>query len=250
MENRHPGIKRIDFLKVPIDILPEDEIEDVFRTFAEDGKRHQVVLITFFDLMRARRSREFMKTLRDSSLVIPTSVSIWRGIRFLRKGPSYRYRPFDFVIRVLGIMEQYQKTLYLIGGKQQSLQTVFNNMRISFPGLNIVGRYTGYYSPKLEENILTAIKKASPSFLLAGDGLKGADKWITGRKESFNPGIYLHCRECFAIFSGRKKKGSRKSWENGTEIIPEVLKNPLKLFRGFIRLYYWMLLIIYRISGK
>ncbi|MDC7226199.1 MAG: WecB/TagA/CpsF family glycosyltransferase [Spirochaetales bacterium] len=250
MENRHPGIKRIDFLKVPIDILPENEIEDVFRSFAEDGKQHQIVLINFFDLMRARRSSEYMETLQQSSLVIPTAVSIWRGIKFLKKGPAFRYRPFDFVIRILGLMEKYQKTLYLMGGKQSSLQTVFNNMRISFPGLNVVGRYTGYYSPKMEENILLAIKKASPTFLLAGDGLKGGDKWIKAKKESLNPGIYLYCSECYAIFSGKKKKGSRKNWENGTEVVSEVLKNPLKLFRVFIRLYYFLILIIYRISGK
>ncbi|HAK46836.1 MAG TPA: hypothetical protein DCO79_13075 [Spirochaeta sp.] len=250
MENRHPGIKRIDFLGVPIDILPEDEIEDVFRTFAEDGRQHQIVLINFFDLMRARRSKEFKKTLKHSSLVIPTAVSIWRGIKFLGKQPSYRYRPFDFVIRILGLMEKYQKTFYLIGGKQNALQTVFNNMRISFPGLNIVGRYTGFYSSKMEENILLAIKKASPTFLLAGDGLKGGDKWIYSRFESFNPGIYLYCSECFSIFSGKKKKGSKKSWESGSEVVSEVLKNPLKLFRGFIRLYYFLLLLIYRILGR
>lgn len=250
MENRHPEIKRISFLKVPIDILPEDRIEDVIKDLSEDGKRHQIVLVNFFDLMKARRSKEFMKTLNEASLVIPTAVSITRGIKFLSKDPSFRYRPFDFVIRILGIMEKHKKTFYLIGGKQHALQTVFNNMRISFPGLNIVGRYTGHYSPQLEENILIAIKKASPAFLLAGDGLKGADKWLTARKDALSPGLYLYCSECFAIFSGKKKKGSKKSWESGSEIIPEVLKNPLKIFRVFLRLHYLMLLLIYRISGK
>lgn len=250
MENRHPEVKRISFLKVPIDILPEDRIEDVFKALSEDGKRHQVVLINFFDLMRARRRKDFMKTLNEASLVIPIAGSITRGIKFLGKNPSFRYRPFDFVIKILGIMEKYQKTLYLIGGKQHANQTVYNNMRISFPGLNIVGRFTGFYSPQMEENILLAIKKASPSFLLAGDGLKGADKWLNSRKEYFNPGIYLYCSECFAIFSGKKKKGSKKAWESGAEIIPEVLKNPLKLLRGFLRLHYTFLLLIYRISGK
>ena len=250
MENRHPEIKRISFLKVPIDILPEDRIEDVFKSLAEDKKHHQVVLINFFDLMRARRRKDFMKTLNEASLVIPTAGSITRGIKFLGKAPSFRYRPFDFVIKILGIMEKYQKTFYLIGGKQHANQTVFNNLKISFPGLSIVGRFNGYYSPQIEDNILLGIKKASPSFLLAGDGLKGGDKWLNTRMNSFNPGIYLYCSESFAIFSGKKKKGSKKAWETGTEIIPEVLKNPLKIFRGFLRLHYALLLIIYRISGK
>lgn len=250
MDNRHPEIERINFLKVPIDILPEDKIDDVFKRLSEDGGKHQVVLINFFDLMKARRNRDFMKTLQQAALVLPTSGCILRGIRFLGKSEAYRYRPFDFVIRILGVMEKYSKSLYLIGGKQNSLQTVFNNMKVSFPGLNIVGRYTGYYSSNVEENILLAIKKASPALLLAGDGLKGRDKWINNHMSSFNPGIYLSCNDCYAIFSGKKKKGSRKSWESGAEIVPEVLKNPFKIFRLFIRLYYLILLVIYRISGK
>jgi len=250
VDNKIPDIERINFLKIPVDILPEDKIEDVFKKMSEDGGRHQVVLINFFDLMRARRSKDYRKTLAEASLVLPTSGSIIGGVKFLSKTGAYRYRPFDFVIRILGIMEKYNKTLYLMGGKQQSLQTVYSNMRTSFPGLNIVGRYTGYYSAAVEENILLAIKKASPALLLGGDGLKGRDKWLNTHMDSFNPGIYLCCSECFSIFSGKKKKGSRKSWESGTEIIPEVLKNPLKIFRLFIRLYYLILLLIYRISGK
>ncbi|MBI9107264.1 MAG: WecB/TagA/CpsF family glycosyltransferase [Spirochaetales bacterium] len=250
MDNRHPEIERISFLKVPVDILPEEKIEEVFKKMSEDGGHHQVVLINFFDLMRARRSKDYMKTLREAALVLPTSRSILDGIKFLRKTKAFRYRPFDFVIRILGIMERYKKTMYLMGGKQHDLQTVFNNMRISFPGLNIVGRYTGYYSQAVEENLLLAIKKASPSLLLAGNGLKGRDKWLNNHISGFNPGIYLCCCDCFAIFSGKKKKGSRRSWEAGTEIIPEVLKNPLKIFRLFIRFYYLILLLVYRISGK
>ena len=250
MDNRIPGVERINFLKVPVDIIREDQLEEVFHQLSEDGGKHQIVLINFFDLMRARRRKDYLKTLNEASLVLPTAKSIINGTKFLKKPEVYRYRPFDFVIRVLGIMERYNKTLYLIGGKQNSLQTVFNNMRISFPGLNIVGRYTGYYSQNVEENILTAIKKSSPSLLLGGRGLKGGDRWINCRKDNFNPGIYLSCIDCFDIFRKKKKKGSRKSWENGTEIIPEVLKNPFKIFRVFLRMHYVMLLIIYRIAKK
>lgn len=247
MESSHPCIKRISFLKVPIDILAIKDIDRVIKELSEDKGRHQIVLINFFDFMKARRNKHFLKTLNEASLVLPTAKSIVSGIKFLKKETAFRYRPFDFVIRLLGIMEKYKKSLYLIGGKKQSLQTVFNNMRISFPEINIVGRYTGYYSKQIEENILIAMKKASPSLILTGDGLKGADKWINSKKESFNPGVYISCRECFAIFSGKKKKGSRKSWENGTEVVGEVLKNPLKVFRIIPRLYYLLVLLIYKI---
>ncbi|MDC7126356.1 MAG: WecB/TagA/CpsF family glycosyltransferase [Spirochaetales bacterium] len=216
----------------------------------EDGQKHQIVLINFFDMMKARRSKDYMKTLQEASLVIPTAKSIVSGTKFLGKETVYRYRPFDFIINILGIMEKYSKTLYLLGGKQQSLQAVFNNMRVSFPGINIVGRYTGRFSSQVEENVLLAIKKASPSILLAGNGLKGGDKWLNYRMDSFNPGIYLQCCDCFAIFSGKKKKGSKKSWENGTEVFLEVLKNPLKIFRIFIRLYYLLVLLFYKIAKK
>jgi len=47
-------------------------------------------------------------------------------------------------------------TLYLIGSRKKDLEKSVKNLRISFPGLTIVGRHSGHYKKDEETAVLTA----------------------------------------------------------------------------------------------
>ena len=104
MDSQAP-LSRISILGVPVDILPEEGIEDLVARFA-DGKNHQIILLSLWDLMRARRSGEFRTMVSGASLVLPISLSIVKGARFLRRAEPVRYMPFDFVVKLLAALEQ------------------------------------------------------------------------------------------------------------------------------------------------
>lgn len=245
-----PRAQRIYLLDVPVDILPEEQIEERIRSLLDSGSSHQIVLVTLWDLLRARGKSEFARTIQEASLVIPLSKSILRGARFLRRPLPVRYMPFSFVIRLLGVLEKYNKSLYLVGSAPQRLGVSAANIRDSFPGLRIVGRYAGFFSPERERDIVLAIRKASPSLLLVGPGVKGGNRWIHAHKDEVRANLSLWCAECFDIFCGRKKRVSNKSWERGTYRLSELLRHPWRIFRGFYYAYYLLLLLIWRIRGK
>jgi UDP-N-acetyl-D-mannosaminuronic acid transferase (WecB/TagA/CpsF family) len=69
---------------------------------------------------------------------------------------------------------------------------------------------------------------------------------VANNKRNLHPGIYLWCGECFEIFSGRRQKPSKKSWERGTNTFPESMRKPWRLLRGFLYLYYGILLVVHR----
>src|SRR6056297_2846914 len=98
---------------------------------------------------------------------------------------------------MLGAVEQAGGTLYMVGSKPEALQKASGNVRDSFPGLRMVGRYAGYFSQDVEKDVILAIRKASPSVLLAGDGLKGKALWLKRNEASFGFGISLFCESCF-----------------------------------------------------
>ncbi len=248
METFQPvRVKRISILKVPIDIVPEKALEDTVREMFSDKGKHQLILINFAGLMKARRNVQLRRVLKEASLVIPVSKLIICGSVFLKKGKPIRYMPFEFIIRLLSILEKHHQSVYLLGSQTKSLHISENNLRISFPDLKIVGRHAGYYSKDREPDIITAIKKASPALLLSGKGLYRKSRWITNNKQNLNPGIYLWCGECFDIFSGKKKKPAKSTWDKGLEWFPDLIKKPWKIFQVFMFLYYLILLIVYRI---
>ena len=242
--------KRVAFLKTPIDIVTEENFETIIRDLLSKGGQHQIVLLSFRSLMRARRNQEYGKLVRSASLVIPISKSIISGIKFLKLPTPVRWMPFEFIIRLLGILENNRKSVYFLGAKPSSINAAASNLRASFPGLNIVGRHKGFFSKEVEKNLLLAIRKAGPSLLLVGNGIRGKDKWIYHNLEHLSDGLFLWERDCFDIFAGKKKRIAKETWNKGLEGLRGLFTHPYRFFRLFQYLFFYILLLIYRLRGK
>ena len=175
--------------------------------------------------------------IAGASLVLPVSLSITKGARFLRRAEPLRYMPFDFVIKLLGALEQRGKSVYLLGSTRTSIQKAEGNIKSTFPGLRVVGRYAGRYPKHMEGAIIEAIKKATPSLLLVGAGVPGREKWIPRNLARFNSGIYLWCSDLFEVFAERRSKPAKVLFHKGLEWMTFIVRRPWKLYRIFIFIY-------------
>ena len=246
MESRFP-LNRISVLGVPLDVLPEDRIEELVASF-EDGKNHHIILLSVWDLMRGRRRGEFRTMISGAELVIPISLSLIKAARFLKREEPVRYPPFDFVVRLLGVLERRGKTAYLLGSSRSHLQRAEVNIKSTFPGLRVVGRYAGRYPKSMEASIVEAVRKATPSLLLVGSGVPGRERWIPRNLPKFNAGIYLWCSDLFEIFADHRRKPSQALFSRGLEWIPALLRKPWKLYRAFVFAWFKVLLLVERLK--
>jgi N-acetylglucosaminyldiphosphoundecaprenol N-acetyl-beta-D-mannosaminyltransferase len=239
--------ERVNFLKVPIDIVEPGQLGLLVFHLLSEGKEQNIVLLSVWDLLRARRNAEYRDYVKNAALVIPISKSIISGIQFLLGKQAVRYMPFDFVINLLTILEGYEFSSYLLGGKKRILIKIEKNLRETFPGLRIVGRYPGSFRRQYEATLIEAIRKASPSLLLVGKGVRGGEHWIARNNGRLGKGMRLWCSDLFDVFAERKRHPSRTSFNLGLEWIGYCLQNPFKLLRFFPFMYYNLLLLIYKI---
>ena len=247
MEVKVAGARHIDFLSVPIHNLPEESLDAAVRSMLDTGGKHQIVLVSTWDLLKGIRNQEYRRVLLNASLVIPVTPGVGKICRFLKRPVPATYMPYEFTIKLLGWLEHYRKSVYLLGGSHKVIQTSASNLRTSFPGLNIVGRCSGYFKRPAEENIMLAIKKASPSLLLTGRGVKGGDRWLLDKQKTLSDGISLYGGDCFEVFAGKRRKPTRKAWQNGSYLIPTLAKKPWRLLRGVVYFFFGFRLLIARI---
>ncbi len=241
------AVERIEFLKVPLDIVAPEELESVVLDLLARDEPQHIMFVSLWDLLRARRKGEFRVMTQKAALVIPTSKSVLRGIRFLRKDVPVRWQPFDLIIGTLSVLEKYYKSLYLLGGQHRSLIQAERNVRSTFPKLSVVGRFAGFYHRSLERNILTAINKAHPSLVLVGDGIPGGQRWLIRNRNRLHNGLFIWNPDVIDIFSERKRRVSERTFSRGFEYLPQIAKNPLRIFRFFQYLWYNVILLYYRL---
>ncbi len=240
-------LKRIKVLNVPVDMADPEIAVKAIEGLLETGQQHQIVFLTLSGLLKARRDAEFARCIRDASVVLPVSLAIVRGARFLDAGRLSLFNSFEFIIRLLSLLEKSKGTVYLLGSDKQTLEIAEENLLGSFHGIRVVGRYYGYFPKEIEGNIITAIKKSSPNLILVGKGVSGKDKWILRHKKELNPGLSLWVSNCFEIFAGREKQASRKLHAVGLGGLSGVWRRPWRLLKAFNYLRYFVLLLVYKI---
>ena len=245
-ENR----QRVNLLKVPVDIIAPDQLAAIVYDLLKEEKENNIVLLSLWDLLRARRNGEYRSYILKASLIIPISKSLISGIKFLTGKKAFRYMPFDFVVSLLTILEAREFSCYLLGGKTKILLKTEKNIRQTFPKLRIVGRFPGFFKRHEETTIIKAIKKASPSLLLAGNGIRGKERWIARNNVSLGNGLRLWCSDIFDVFAERKKHPSRTAFNHGFEWIGYCFQKPIKFFRIFPFMYYKLLLLFYKLFVK
>jgi N-acetylglucosaminyldiphosphoundecaprenol N-acetyl-beta-D-mannosaminyltransferase len=242
--------ERVSFLKVPLDIVKEDALENIVYMFLEQKRGKNIVLLSLMDTLRARSNKEYKEYVQNASLVIPITKSLQRGSRFLISVAPVCYAPFDFIVKLLTILENREKTVYLLGGSPNILRISEKKIQQTFPKLRIVGRFPGGFRHSDEALIVKAIRKTAPDILLVGKGVRGGEKWIARFDADLNPGLRLWCSNIFEVFADTKKRPSRALYAKGLEGLYFAVRRPFRLFRIFPYIYYNILLIVYKLRKK
>lgn len=242
--NRH--VNRLNVMRVPVDAVEDDRFTAVAQSRIGTEEPEQIVLMRWWDFMRARRNRTYRSCARDA-LSIPVSRSVVMAARFLTRTTPSRYMPFDLVVQLLTSMEERSQSIYILGGTGSAIRVAERNIRETFPGLRIVGRYSGFYPREMEPSIITAIRKASPDLLLVGPGVRGKDLWIRRHRAYLGGRLALFSGEVFDIFSERRQRTSRKAFRKGLDFVPEFVRRPWRILRFFVYLWFLLVLLIFRI---
>lgn len=242
--------ERINVLGVPIDTVNEEDVENILLELLAKPGAKQIVFLSVWGLLKARGRNDFAECVKSADLVIPISKSILSGAKFLKKKIPVRHNQFKMIIKILSVLESHLKSLYILGGRKKTLQKAQGNVAKTFPNLTLVGRFVGYYPKKIEDSIIQAIYKASPSLVLVSDGIKEKDSWSFNRRNRFSNSIFVYYKDALGIFSEHIKRIKESTFEKGLEIWAEILRNPLKIFLIFPFLYYILLLVWYRLTNK
>lgn len=242
--------QRINVLGVPVDILHPEDLEMTILELSSKPGVKQIVFLSVWGLLRARHRGEFQECVKNADLVIPVSKSILKGARFLKREIPVRYNPFQAVISIMSVMESHFKSLFLLGSHGQTLHTAEQNVHATFPHLQIVGRYHGYYQKAVEPDVIQAIYKSSPGLVLYCEGIKEKDVWAYNRRSQFSSSIFIYYKDALGIFSKRIKRVSEETFSKGHEIFHEILRNPLKIFLLVPFLHFILLLVWYRLLKK
>ncbi|MCG8569970.1 MAG: WecB/TagA/CpsF family glycosyltransferase [Spirochaetes bacterium] len=236
-------MNRCKLLGIQVDSISEEDVYDRVVDLSDTNKARQVILLDTYLLMKARFNKDLRNIINAADLVLPISLGIKFGLSFFNKKVEI-FNYFSFAIRLLSHFTEKSKNIYILGGSKNIIEKAEKNVKQSFPGIKLMGKYHTKYKKDFEPKLLTAIQKTSPALVLISMNRPKQEKWIAKHSHQFPEGVFIGVENFVEILGGRKASPAQNTNQSLMFSFKKILKRPLFIFDYFI---YIFLLFIYKL---
>ena len=234
--------KRIDFLGCPVDNLTMGEVIQQIDFFIGSGWRHQIIPLNASKLFLMSRHPLLAQILKTSDLVVPEYAVVW-GSRRLNKPLVEHIGGIMLMRTILEMAPLRGYKLYFLGARQPVVEQMVTRLKLSYPGLNIVGYHHGYFNDSVEGTVIADINASHPDILFVAMGTPKQEYWIHQYKTVLNVPVAIGVGGSFDVFAGLRKEAP--SWmRHGFEWIYRLVQDPQNLWRRYL---FTNLYFIYRV---
>lgn len=91
----------------------------------------------------------------------------------------------DFIPHLLRLAQQENKKVFFLGTTQERLDDAIQNVRESYPGIEICGAHNGFFKEEESMQIVHEINNSEAEILIAGMGVPLQEKWVSTYYQRF-----------------------------------------------------------------
>lgn len=183
-------------------------------------------------IMTAENNENFKKALFDEkTTIIPDGIGIVKGAEILGYKIEETIPGVELCIKLFEYCEQYGKSIFLLGAKEEVSQKLVNVLKKDYPNANICGYENGYIEDK--QACFDNIAKLEPDVVLVALGIPHQELLIYNNLNNFNKGIFVGVGGSFDVLSGTKKRAPKIFRRLHLEWLYRITTEPKRLKRFF-----------------
>ena len=235
----------VNILNVGIDNLTRQQAVYRVIKMIEDKGVHHVITINPYKLSRIKSNNDLRLISDKADMHLASGAGIQWAARMLKNPIKERVAILSFLMEIVRLAEIKEYSIFLVGGKPETAERAFSNIKKSFPDIRIVGRHGGFFNADREKSVIEAIRKSEANIVLVGLGFPKEDKWIYKIKNEFKNTVFISVGGSLDTISGEVKKAPPWFMENGLDWFYRIITNPLRFGRLF-RLAFFFISVIFK----
>jgi N-acetylglucosaminyldiphosphoundecaprenol N-acetyl-beta-D-mannosaminyltransferase len=161
---------------------------------------------------------------------------VWALRSFGEKDQQRVYGP-TLMLHLLERAEASEHKVFLYGGREDTLQTLCDNLRKRFPKLIISGQYSPPFRPLTEteeRNVRQMIADADPDLLFVGISTPKQERWMAEHRDCFPGVIMLGVGAAFDFHAGRVSQAPPWMQARGLEWLYRLVSEPGRLWKRYL----------------
>jgi len=248
------GLDKISILGVLVDNLTMDEVVDkifdMIDEFQEKELPRQLATLNVDFLVNAHswhpeysRHPELLKILRHADIVTADGMPIIWMSKLIGAPLKERITGADLVPRLAEESANRGKSIYFLGGSNDSGKQAALILKDRFPELKIAGVDATYVNTKgqallnsthQDTRIIDDINSSGADILLVGYGNPKQEEWFEMNRKKIKSLVSIGVGGTFAFISGSTKRAPKWAQKAGMEWLFRIIHDPRRLWKRYL----------------
>jgi N-acetylglucosaminyldiphosphoundecaprenol N-acetyl-beta-D-mannosaminyltransferase len=195
----------INMCGIGIDNLTRVQAVAKIIKMADAGGVHHVMSLNPYKMHRIRWNKDLMTISSKADVHLAAGSGMQAAAKILKSPIKERIPTISFMMDIIRISEMKEYPIFRVGGKPESTEQAFFNIKKSFPKIRIVGKHGGFFNAEREISVIEAMRKSHAKIIFIGMGFPKEDIWIDKIKKEFANSIFISIGGCIDIISGHDK---------------------------------------------
>jgi len=179
----------------------------------------------------AARDEAFRFTFNQADIIHADGQACVFASRLLTATPiPERSATTDFIHDAAAMAAEQGLRFFLFGGTEEANAAAAQVLRARYPGLQIVGRRHGYFSPDEEDDICDEINLTQPDVVWVGLSVPLEYEFSVRNRTRLRAGWLVTCGGCFNFVTGAYKRAPGWMQALGLEWLFRLAREPRRLF--------------------
>ena len=192
-------------LGYPVDVVDQGLALEVIESAWRSGKGLQIVTLNAEMVVAAQQDAELDRIIRHAHLIIPDGAGVVWAVR-LAGQQIERLPGIELAAAALQRAAVSGRRVTLIGGRNEIVSRLAQDLADRYPGLNVVNYHHGFFAPDEAEEIVDELAQEEPELVLVALGVPKQEYFIDRFASAFPKAVLIGVGGSFDVWAGEIKR--------------------------------------------
>lgn len=231
------SLRRITVAGHPVDVIGRTGLVELVHTHKENNVKTQLVFdINGQGVSMFARDSAFATLVQQADIIHADGQFVVNASRKLGEDCAIpdRSATTDMIHDMAQKAAQTGLKFFLLGGPEGLAEAAQKVLCDKYPGLQIVGTHSGYFSADEELDVIQKINASGADIVWVGLGKPREQVFCCSHRDKFSATWVVTCGGCFHYLTGDYQRAPQWMQKLGIEWLHRMLTEPKKLFWRYL----------------
>jgi len=226
-------VKRIEFLKAPMDIASMPETVNFIEDKISNGEFLQHVVVNVAKIVNMQKDPVLAESVKACDVINIDGMGVVLGARFLGFDVPERVAGVDLFHELLKMSAKADFPVFLLGATEDVVSKTAANVKEQNPNLNIAGYNDGYFWDD-EQAVVDKIKASGAKLLFVAITSPKKENFINKWQDQLGVDFVMGVGGTFDVVAGKVNRAPKWMQEYGLEWFYRIIQEPRRMWKRYL----------------